>query len=262
MSVNSNAPIQFTFAGLPEGYCFTGFNRFALDIVAAMSGYVPGQYSVIIDSESEPAAADRGKLWFKREAGGAPTGRLYAYFNGSWVCPNPEAANSDAMRWVEMSESDVWSYDGGDGTDPSTNPPTATTGAMWEVNHDYDFKMPLGAGTSPVVPYTLSDGSTVNFGGTVVTVGNTGGSQYVQLDETQIPDDVPCTVSLTDFATGPNIVVSGGGSDRGIEYSAASENHTGEIEVVTDGEGNPHPNLPNYRCGFFVRRTSRQFYVA
>src|SRR6185436_2759046 len=60
LNVSTNATISFQFAGLPGGaeYCFTSPDRFALDIAAGLSGFLPGNFNKIINSDSEPSAAD------------------------------------------------------------------------------------------------------------------------------------------------------------------------------------------------------------
>lgn len=241
-----DALIQFSFAGLPENYCFSTPNRFALDIVANMSGYVPGEYSVIIDSETEPSAEDRGKPWYKLLPGGAPSGKLYKYYLGKWVSPNPVEPESAERRIWTGSEAELWSYDGGDGTDPSSSAPTATTGAMWERDTAFDFRFPLGAGTSPKP--------------TTVSVGETGGSEEVTLT----PDQLGGHTHNATLSGGPNLGADGGtaGLDEGDgdrESVTAKYSWTVDIEATGD---EPHSNMPPYVAVYFIKRTLRQYYTA
>lgn len=242
-----NAPIQFSFAGLPESYCFTTPNRFALDIVAQMSGYVPGSYSFFVISETEPDAEDRDKMWIKLLPGGAPDGRYYIYYLGEWVYPHPiEAESSVRMIWVG-SESELWSFDGGDGTDPSSVAPTATTGAMWERDTAFDFRFPLGAGTSPKP--------------TTVSVGDTGGAEEIELAAGQMPEHTH-TVDANDY-----IADSYGGSGG---FTVGNIEPEGTLPIITtsaaggDGSGGVDPvnKMPPYYGVYFAKRTARQFFVA
>ena len=253
----NDAPISFSFAGLSADYCFTDFNRFALDIVAAMGGYLPGEYSVIIKSITEPAAADRDKAWIKLidDGGDGIPGPYppFNYYGGKWVVSNPIPASEPAVRlWFEGSEASVWSYDGGDGTDPTTTPPTNTTGAMWQVDHNYDFRFPLGAGTSATP--------------TTVSVGATGGEENHSLT---IPELAPHSHTMQDHfgeAT-PNITSTPPGNavvwlpgptvTDPLDVSTDSTGGAGTPKVVT-----PHNTMPLYRVGFWIKRTARIFYVA
>lgn len=258
--MSSNAPITFNFTGLPPGYCFTSFDRFALDIVAGMSGFLPGEYSTIIVSESEPAANDRDKLWYQLLGGGEPGGRLYKYYLGKWVAPNPVAAGSQERRIFTGSESEIWSYDGGDGTDPSSNAPTATTGAMWQKDADFDFRFPIGAGTSPAPEST------------VINPGGTGGEEKHTLANEEIPDLQP-----TAYVGGSDGTFAG----RRAALQTVDDGHDGVpaehlqrvggssgpfyIQLNTgdgDGDAVPMNNMPPYRGVYFIRRTSRIFYTA
>lgn len=242
MAVDSNKPIAFTFAGLPQPYCFSTPERFALDLVASLYGYIPGQYSVIIDSESEPPVADRGKLWFKREVGGAPTGILYAYFNGNWVSPNREAAGSLARRIFRGTPAQAWAYDGGDGTDPAVNPPTSASGAMWEIDTNFAARMPLGVGT-------------LQPSATVVALGDTGGADEHVQTEAQLAAHVhpPLSPSIQFFTQRPSGNNTGLGGTP-LAYGEPTTGSTGSSEAM--------PTVSPYLGVYFIKRTARVYYVA
>lgn len=255
MATNLDKPISFSFAGLPDSYCFSGFNRFALDIVENMSGYIPGTYSVIINSEIEPDAEDRDKLWHKQLPGGAPTGSLYSYYLGKWVTPHPIEAESNMRMWWDGTEADLWAFDGGDGTDPSTNAPTATTGAMWERDTNYDFKFPLAAGTSPA--------------STTVVPGDTGGAETVTLVEGQLPEHdhsmFTDTTQVGSNLVGPNEYVA-----AKLQYSDSSYIMSETASAVdptigltgASGEGEAVNKMPPYRVGMWAKRTARVYRTA
>jgi hypothetical protein len=261
----SNAAITFSFAGLAEGYCFSGFDRLALDIVNNMSGYLPGQYSVIIDSDTEPSADDRGKLWHKLLPGGAPTGKLFKYFMGKWVSPNPIEAEAESRTWWTGSEADLWSYDGGDGSDPTSSPPTATTGAMWVRDTDYDFRFPLGMGTSPA-PYS-----------TTVSPGDTGGEEKHVLtgDEFTDGDHIHTVGRMADNSNDDGVFLTGTSDKNGIGRQITGDsgsNITANLSaksgsyLVTSGVNSEptieaHNNMPPFRVGIWAKRSARQYYT-
>lgn len=254
MAVDSNAPVTFAFAGLPDGYCFTTPQRFAMDIAAGLYGYIPGQYSTIIVSETEPPVADRDKVWFKLEVGGAPTGLPFFYFGGAWVSPNRETAGSQARRIFRGSASDVWSYDGGDGTDPSTNPPSDAAGAMWEIDTDFAARSPIGPGTLPL-------------SGTVIAVGDTGGVDQVTLAETQIPEHTHKMAknvsSSTSLQTDQKAIAWNGLFSGNNAYVLTEGDTPADIgKSGPSGGGLAHTNMSPYIATYFIKRTARVYYRA
>lgn len=237
-----NAPISFQFAGLPGGlaYCFTTPQRLALDIAAGLSGFLPGTFNKIINSNSEPSVNDRvDSLWFKTSAG-----RLY-YYDGGWISPN--LADANERRIFVGAESAIWSYDGGDGSDPSTTPPTAKTGAMWERDTAFDFRMPLGVGTSPAP------------NNTVVAVGGTGGEEKHTLTEAEIPAHTHKVQSLGQICS----VTSTNTRFGGKPYTDTPDFTAAECPMTNStGGGTSHQNMPPFLGVYFIKRTGRTFFVA
>lgn len=237
----ANLPIQFTFAGFPPEYCPANWNRLGLDFAALLAGYLPGFYSLLIVSETEPSAEDRSKIWFKLEGDGSPEGNFYIYNGGAWVSRNLEPAGSQARRIFRGSPADIWAYDGGDGTDPASSPPTDTTGAMWEIDTDFAARSPIGVGTLPL-------------SGTAIAQGGTGGVDQVTLTEDQIPAHThPPLSPSTSFVCGGGTLIVGMGSTP----AASSAATTGET-----GGDDPHDNMSPYLGVYFIKRTARVFRVA
>lgn len=257
----SDAVIQFSFAGLPPNYCFSGYDRFALDIVNNMTGFIPGEYSVIIDSATEPDAEDRNKLWHKQLGGGAPSGKLYSYYLGKWVTPHPIEAGAQMRMWWTGTEADLWAFDGGDGTDPSSSAPTATTGAMWSRDTDYDFRFPLAMGTSPA-PTSTS-----------VVPGDTGGVEEITQTEAQLAPHGHTGKAYSRGAITPqgDGDMSAYGSEITLYHenaghtSATSGNGGNDSAVVISASDTPAEsmsNMPPYRVGMWCARTARIYFVA
>jgi len=254
----SDALINFTFAGLPANYCFTSYDRFALDIAAGLQGFLPGNYSTFVVSQAEPDVADRDKVWIQLDSNGLPTGRIFTYIGG-WFQRHPRRDEAgkylDERVWWVGTEADAWSFDGGDGTDPSTTPPTTTTGAMWERDTDFDFRFPLAAGTSPKP--------------TTVSIGDTGGEE----EHTLTSDEVAKHTHLCWPA-------DGGDGNAGRQWShqdPGGESDTGDItksivpnddntakttlQAVAQSDGDAaHNNMPPYRVGVWLKPTIRGYY--
>lgn len=243
----SDAIISFQFAGLPASYCFTTPNRFALDIAAGLSGYVPGEYSVIIKSETEPAATDRDKVWVQINADGASTGKTFTYAYGKWVMLNPRRDVNERVWWTG-SESAAWSYDGGDGLDPSSNPPTATTGAMWERDVDYNARFPIQAGTLP--------------SGVVLAPGDVGGEEEHVLTEAELPSHThPITArSTNDVSNGSGTIPGRNDNLDGVVYNDTTFETYG-LSIAKTGGDEGHSTIPPYRVGMWLRPTNRLFFT-
>lgn len=249
-------PISFLFAGLPNGtaYCFESFQRFALDIANGMSGTIEG--GLFNMSEAEPDPDQRDRPWL-RLVGGFPD-RWYVYAGGSWVWPNSRQAGGERIWW-DGTESDLWSYDGGDGTDPSSSSPTSTTGAMWQRDTTWDAKFPVQAGTLP--------------NGTVLTIGATGGQ-----DEQVIPDH-DHTVGRMESDSGNNaddgFFLTGSSDNAGNARGISGDKNTNEQKSLSDCSGdylvsstiNDIDDLPKiatvppYKVAFWAKRTARVYYV-
>src|SRR6266852_4970670 len=121
------SPVTFTEARLPSDYCFHDLQSYADDIINRLTGSV--SVNGVVIGPNLPAVTDQDKLWIKTDNAGNPIGQFI--FNGRWIWPHETPASGQERRiWVGQ-ESDLWAYDGGDGTDPTAIPPTAVSGAMW-----------------------------------------------------------------------------------------------------------------------------------
>ena len=182
-------PVTFSGGNLPPGYCFSSLQQLFNDFVSLLTGTVATGTSLnVMQQPTPPGAQYQGNtLWIKTDTLGNPI-RQFTYANGYWLSPHAIPPGSQTRQiWVGQ-ESDLWNYDGGDGTDPNPEDsgyvaPTLYTGAMWRIDPKFTFKFPLGVGygnttnstSNPNAYTTTFDGRTVSILSTGATSGLTAG---------------------------------------------------------------------------------------
>lgn len=257
---------------LPPGWCPTSGTGFYQEIYNKFfmlgAALLPTGTGLALKVDDGPRTAeDQGTVVWLRTIGGKPE-RIYTYYAGYWVSPHPIPPSSDFRMIVAAgSEADVWAMDGGDGTDPATTAPTAVTGAMWEVDHTFDFRMPVGVGTNSDTSNSIA---IEEIGGaeeiTLTTAQGAQDENHVHTVGRQVADagsagdDVALLIG-SNVATGAGFVVHG---DSNFE-SKNIEDCTGDYAVtsgVTMDPIEPHSNMPPYKGVWFVKRTIREFYTA
>lgn len=266
-----SANVNFTWGNLPDGFCFSTLEGFKNDIFNLLEGTV--DVTGIVIGPNTPDVSDQDKVWIKTDAAGRPVGIFL--FLGSWIWPNSRAPSSqERIIWTGL-EADLWAYDGGDGTDPSSSPPTLTTGAMWQKDAAFDFRIPMGAGTNP----TTYDGNPA----TVLNQGDTTGDERVTLSDTEIAHRhitgrfdsdgqsygwFPIDSAVTTITGTAERILGSGGATPGTKNTGAIESDaSGDWMVSSEVQiGNTdrtaHQNLPPVIGVFFGKRTARKFLTA
>lgn len=255
---------------LGSEYCFTSWQRFNVDMISRARVIARTQTGTSFwnISASTPSADMRIYPWLNLN-----DGRVYqwSFTIGKWISPRPYAFSQLWTPTAGTLESALWSLDGGDGSDPRATiggvanpayvPPTAYTGAMWQVEHLFDGRFPLGvgeiAGSSPA--------ATVASQGTVDSLGGTGEMKH-SLTAAEMP---PHVHHFT--VTANNAASSGTGELTGGEYNSPNDGHfSGDTENaggVSNGATppvytvNPHNSMPPYRGTYIVTPTVRAFYT-
>lgn len=257
-----NSPISFSFAGLPAEYCFTGFNRFALDIVAQMAGFVPGAYNFFNYGNDEPAVNDRTKPWLRLNPDGT-LDRIYVFAGGLWVSTHHLLPGARIIApSTLLTAADVWAWDGGDGSDPATTTPSYATGAMWEVDPILTARFPLGAGTLP--------------SGAVVAPNATGGAETHAIVTAEVPKHTHY-IATDEVVTGSDVNSTDQVARRKNDGSLSGDEH-GDYKLAPstleatlgksgpyggDGAGvtTPMNIMPPYGAVLFIQRTNRTQYT-
>lgn len=244
----NNATVNLQFGSMPNDYEPTDANDFVQQLDKIMTAYLPGNYNLFNYGNSTPSAEDQDKPWIRTIAG-APD-RVYVFYNGKWVCKHEVPASGNERRLWVGSESDLWSYDGGDGVDPSSVAPAATTGAMWEVDTAFEFKMPIGVGTNE----TTYDGNTA----TAVSVNGTGGAERVAISAAETPEHTHGFAN-EQFTLG-KAYLNSRAENEGVLFKGPA-GASGAYDVSTDaaGSGESHQNMPPYIGVYFIKRTSRVY---
>jgi hypothetical protein len=235
----ANIPVTIDWGNLPIGYCFTGPEAYKNDIFALLSASISNILGINFGN-AVPAPADRDKPWMRTNPDGTPD-KFYVYALGAWLAKHPVPASATYyIPYITALESDVWSFDGGDGSDPGTTPPTATTGAMWVVDHIWDFRSPMGAGTSS--------------SGQVLTA--TGGTDLLGEDKhtlvaAEIPTHTHALRARSDIqGAGPGNIVC-----------ASTFSNTADMATDPYGGGLAHQNVHPVRGCWFIRRSARIYYT-
>jgi hypothetical protein len=258
-------PVTFQLASFPDGFCWQTAQQYANAIVAALSGFIGGNFNGVIIGANSPQLTDQDKLWVRTDANGRPLG-IFLY-QGTWLWPHPIEPSSPERRIWVGSEADLWSYDGGDGTNPTSTAPTATSGAMWQRDTDFDFKLPIGAGTNPVT-YDGNPGTVIAIGGTAgeerhtMLINESGPHKHWICSDDTITGVTAGPTDMTNAQTLAGRVSHAG--DGAALFQAAGNGTTANIGLTS----NPtvatvsHQNLPPVKGVLFIKRTSRQFITA
>ena len=253
---------------VPEGFC----NTLTGDWVQQLANFIVGKAvakfegvgTIILDQDTQPDPTQQGFLWRPPSRG-----MVFKYSGGAWITPHlypPNGSGASGPRiWFEGSEADLWSFDGGDGTNPSIYAPSdaaASAGPMWVVDHNYDGRIPMGAGdiagTTPVKTLAVSE--------------NYGEGQHTLTAEENAPHSHGTQNTGDSFATlkagsggaqdntGLRTVVDGATGTNGWLGSYPQTGISGGDATTHDPKG--HQNVPPVRGGFWARRSARVNYTA
>jgi hypothetical protein len=176
------------------------------------------------------------------------------FWNGSaWLWPHDIPTGSGIRQMWTGTELDLWSYDGGDGTDPAGA--TSTTGAMWAVDTVFNLKSPRGALAGTLNPGAL-----------------TGADSHTFTPESFLPSHYH-----QEALRMANAVVAGSTHDWGNGYVADAANLSsaavtpvvgGTNTTTTNSQGSAGspldvviPTIPASVGTYFIKRSARVFYT-
>ena len=240
----TNASIIHQWGNLPDGYEPTNANEFVQQLSKILTSYLAGSYSLFNYGNSTPSTEDQDKPWL-RTVSGSPD-RWYVFYNGKWVAKHEVPASGNERRLWVGTDVQLRAYDGGDG---STDTPTETTGAMWEIDT-------TPAGKFPVFPGDFADSGAVNVGQTA-TDTSVSGVDKVTLSQAQMPSHVHGFTN-DQFGRGKAYLNSPSESE-GVVFAAVGAAGAYEPNSDSVGSDEAHNNLPPFYGIYLIKRTSRVY---
>lgn len=256
--------IPLTPASLPPGYCFSTWQQLVIDIFTGAFGTIPGNLGIGFNYGPDiPGVDDQNKPWIRTDVSGGDMGK-WTFGYGRWTQRHfpPAGPNGDRIIWAGTL-ADLYSWDGGDGTDPTVTPPTQVTGSFWEQDTDFAARTIVGVGTLPL-------------SGTVLAVGDTGGLDQVKLTlEEMFPHTH--TPQAEEQAGKPANKIWGsdpaGGAGTGNVYpnndglagiatqevpiNTTLANAGGDTSATPPVDSKPHENMPPFITVYVAKRTAR-----
>ena len=227
--------ITLTPPSLPVSYCPLNYQNLANDIIGGTQAVFNSTIgnSFFNFGPTFPSINNRIYPWLDE------TGRWWIYDQGVWLYENPVAANGYDRRIFVGTTTDLLSYDGGDGTATATT----TTGPMWEVDTEFEARFPVGVGA-----FVAS--------GAVAVMGKATSTAIVGEDKH--------TLTVSELAAHTHNVgryvndSRSGGDLKFMDLTAG----TGAVGISSSTGGDAaHNNLPPFYGVYFIKRTTRIYYV-
>lgn len=230
---------------LPADYCYPSSAQQLLDDFADIShAEVPDNVTGVVFGPTEPPAT--ANLWYNTTL---DLQFRYDTDLGIWKVRYWASENQSYRLWVEMTDPQVAAWDNPGGAAAVLGALTYT-GPFWEIDHNYDARFPLGAGT-------LIAGA--------VAVGAVGGSeQKTLLASNTAPHRHSITLrnSATTYLPAETAEV-GEFHASSLEFEEVSGTKVGRTKEAggTAGAAVPVDIMPPYRVGHWVKRTGRLWYT-
>ena len=226
--------ITLTPPSLPVGYCPLNYQTLANDIISGTQATFNSSIgnSFFNFGSTTPALNNQVYPWLDED------GNWWVFNGGYWNRKHPVSITSSERRIFIGTTNDLLSYDGGDGT---SNPPTNYTGAMWEVDTNFQARFPVGAGT-------FAASGVVTVGGTTTSTAIAGEDQHTLT----VPEIPAHTHNFFPLVTAD----ANNGGANGVQYGT-----TANVATSSTGGGAAHNNLPPFYGVYFIKRTARVYYT-
>lgn len=198
------------------------------------------QIEGVVISDSTPSAENRDKAWFKINAGNPVGWFLWSTTYSQWLRPHDYPANGSVrILWVGL-EADLSTFDGGD-----AGPAGIASGPMWEVDHEFDGRSPMGPGSIPSSSSSITVAT--NFG---------EGTHLQTMDEVATHTHAAAMDGIN--LTSPDSGKFCAGQNTGVHANANTLGNNFSSSTMTQQRFNVvHP----VRGCFIIKRTAtRQYY--
>lgn len=248
--------ITLSLGSTPPGWCYSGDpSTFAAELVNAITVNYNNQVGNYLYNvgDTEPTVDNRIYPWFRTESVDGYDGWYYwSTTHSGWIKPHDIPASSDVrLLWVGAAV-DLETYDGGSA---GTVGPAA--GPFWEVDTDFDARIPMGPGTTT--------------DGTVITVGTNAGDDTVTLSEDDIPPhyhfiNIEQSSTISHVATENDGYLTSSGSNEidwvgvGVLPPLKAVGKTND-NIPVSGSQTDVNIVPPVRGCFIIKRTARIYRI-
>ncbi len=225
---------------LPAGYCIgsgvPGLQAFVNLVIGGTVVPLDVSTSTFFNfGSSVPSAENRIYPWYRWSASQPELNGWYVFESGYWLRPNPvEAACGIRQIWRGLL-ADIDTFDGGE-----VAAVTDIRGPMWEIDHDMDYRVPVGAGTLPDA--------------TVLTMDADGGANKHVLTVAEMP------AHLHTITAEPNCDIDQVSNRTLAGRDGNPGEFAGSMDTGTTGTDQGHNNMQPYRVVSFIKRTARVFH--
>lgn len=235
-------------------------------IVTRIQAFLDETFPGVYVGETAPPANQQNRIWFN-----TLSSRWYAYVNGDWMRVYEFPASSKVELIWSGSEAELSTYAGG-----SIGAVGIATGPLWEIDHEIDGRVLVGAGTVPGTSPAVTIAQ-----GEVKDSNNLEGSYQVTLIPENVQhfhgcgtdggtDDPPTMLSrawnsIKNFTRRINDLNTTGASGWHDDTTALSNGIMGTTEPYVDSNfptSTPHVNMPQYRARYLAKRTARIWVTA
>lgn len=237
-----------------------------VDIVTRIQAFLDSTFPGIYVDPNTPPVSARNRIWFNTSSF-----RWYQYVNGDWMRVYEIPANAQVEWLWSGSEANLKTFAGGD-----VNAVGAWSGPLWEIDHDFDGRVLVGVGDIP----GASPAASIVQGGIVDSNGLAGAYQ-VALAPAQFQhfhgcgtdggiDDPPTMISrvwssVKNFIrriNDTNTTSSTGWHDDTTAFGSGTMGTTEPYADPNFPTSDAHPNMPQYRARYVIKRTSRIWVTA
>lgn len=233
--------IQLTPPNFPVNYCPSNYQNFANDIISGTQATFLSSIgnSFFNFGATTPALNNQVYPWLDAD------GNWWVFQGGFWARKNPVAPQGEERRIYVGTTASLQSYDGGDGTAYSGN---VYTGAMWEVDTNFEARFPVGVGT-------FATSGVVSVNGTTTSTAVAGEDKHT-LSVAEMPTHNHQTIDQY-----YNLTQRGTADTKAFSPDNRGEGTANILASNTAGGGAAHNNLPPFYGVYFIKRTARVYYT-